>query len=98
VDFVARVPVVALLSDNGQPLSAGADNGQPNPLKILVVAAPHETVLAILNSIALVQPRDSPHVVEQERRERLVRYLREWALHLQKVGALRARGAGNGQN
>jgi len=35
---------------------------------------------------------------EQERRERLVRYLREWALHLQKVGALRARGAGNGQN
>lgn len=55
VDFVARVPVVALLSDNGLPLSAGADNGQPNPLKILVVAAPHETVMAILNSIALVQ-------------------------------------------
>jgi Lon protease-like protein len=34
---------------------------------------------------------------EQERQERLVRYLREWALHLQKVGALRARSGGNGQ-
>ena len=35
---------------------------------------------------------------EQERRERLVRYLREWALHLQKVGTLRARSAGNGSS
>ncbi|HTP70414.1 MAG TPA: LON peptidase substrate-binding domain-containing protein [Dongiaceae bacterium] len=34
---------------------------------------------------------------EQERQERLARYLREWALHLQKVGVLRARSAGNGQ-
>jgi ATP-dependent Lon protease len=35
---------------------------------------------------------------EAQRQERLVRYLREWALHLQKVGALRARGAGNGHS
>ena len=63
VAFVARVQVAAVLSDNGQPLSAGTDtnpgstgsNNQPQPMKILVVAAPHETVLAILNSIALVQ-------------------------------------------
>jgi len=34
---------------------------------------------------------------EQERQERLIRYLREWALHLQKVAVKRARGAGNGQ-
>lgn len=33
---------------------------------------------------------------EPERQERLVRYLREWALHLQKVAAMRAGGAGNG--
>jgi Lon protease-like protein len=35
---------------------------------------------------------------EQERQERLARYLREWALHLQKVGVLRARSAGNGHS
>jgi Lon protease-like protein len=35
---------------------------------------------------------------EQERQERLTRYLREWALHLQKVGVLRARCAGNGHS
>lgn len=34
---------------------------------------------------------------EEERQQRLARYLREWALHLQKVGALRERSAGNGQ-
>jgi Lon protease-like protein len=33
---------------------------------------------------------------EAERQERLLRYLREWALHLQKRGTLRHRGAGNG--
>jgi ATP-dependent Lon protease len=33
---------------------------------------------------------------EAERQERLSRYLREWALHLQKRDTLRHRGAGNG--
>jgi ATP-dependent Lon protease len=33
---------------------------------------------------------------EAERQERLLRYLREWALHLQKRETLRHRGAGNG--
>ena len=33
---------------------------------------------------------------EEERQGRLVRYLREWALHLQKIGGLRERSAGNG--
>jgi len=35
---------------------------------------------------------------EEERQGRLVRYLREWALHLQKLGALRERSAGNGHS
>ena len=35
---------------------------------------------------------------EEERRGRLVRYLSEWALHLQKLGAVRKRSAGNGHN
>lgn len=35
---------------------------------------------------------------EEERQERLVRYLREWALHLQKLGAVRKRSAGNGHD
>jgi ATP-dependent Lon protease len=34
---------------------------------------------------------------EAERQERLLRYLREWARHLQKMETLRHRGAGNGQ-
>jgi len=71
VIFVARVQVAAVLSDNGQPLSMGTDANQastssntqaptsstyqPQPMKILVVAAPHETVLTILDAIALVQ-------------------------------------------
>jgi ATP-dependent Lon protease len=33
---------------------------------------------------------------EAERQERLLRYLREWALHLHKVDTLRHRGDGNG--
>jgi ATP-dependent Lon protease len=33
---------------------------------------------------------------EADRQERLVAYLREWAPHLQKAGAVRARAAGNG--
>jgi len=33
---------------------------------------------------------------EVQRQERLLRYLREWSLHLQKAGALRERNAGNG--
>ena len=33
---------------------------------------------------------------ESDRQERLVGYLREWAPHLQKEGALRQRAAGNG--
>ena len=53
--FVARVPVVAVLSDNGQLLASGTDNSQPQPMKILVVAAPHETVQTILDAIALVE-------------------------------------------
>jgi Lon protease-like protein len=33
---------------------------------------------------------------EEERQERLLAYLREWAPHLQRQGALRHRAAGNG--
>ena len=33
---------------------------------------------------------------EAERQDRLLRYLREWALHLQKVEAAQRRGVGNG--
>ena len=33
---------------------------------------------------------------ESERQERLISYLRGWAPHLQKVGAVRAKSAGNG--
>jgi len=33
---------------------------------------------------------------EADRQERLVAYLREWAPHLQKAGAMRARAGGNG--
>jgi Lon protease-like protein len=33
---------------------------------------------------------------EAERQDRLLRYLGEWALHLQKVGTQRHRGGGNG--
>jgi ATP-dependent Lon protease len=33
---------------------------------------------------------------EAERQDRLLRYLREWVLHLQKIDTHRARGAGNG--
>lgn len=51
-ELVARVPVVAVLADSGQPVSSGADGSQPQPMKILVVAAPHETVQAILEAIA----------------------------------------------
>ena len=53
VAFVARVPVVAVLAADGQPLSSGDKNTQPQPMKILVVAAPHETVQAILEAIAM---------------------------------------------
>jgi len=35
---------------------------------------------------------------EEERQERLVRYLGEWVLHLQKLGASRERSAGNGRD
>ena len=35
---------------------------------------------------------------EAERQDRLLRYLREWALHLQKIGTLRHRGDGNGHD
>ena len=35
---------------------------------------------------------------EDERQGRLVRYLQEWALHLQKLGTLRERSAGNGSS
>jgi Lon protease-like protein len=34
---------------------------------------------------------------EAERQDRLLRYLREWVLHLQKIDTRRARGAGNGR-
>jgi Flp pilus assembly protein CpaB len=59
VAFVARVPVVAVLADGGQPLVSTStqdsqENG-PKPMEILLVAAPSETVRAILNAIALVQ-------------------------------------------
>jgi len=55
VAFVARVPVVAVLADSGQPLSSGDEKSEPKPMKILVVAASHETVQAILDAIALVR-------------------------------------------
>jgi len=35
---------------------------------------------------------------EEERQSRLVRYLREWTLHLQKLGAIRKSSAGNGHD
>jgi ATP-dependent Lon protease len=35
---------------------------------------------------------------EAARQERLVKYLREWALHLQKIGTVRERSAGNGHS
>jgi len=53
VVFVARVPVVAVLADDGGPVSGGDQNSQPQPLKILVVAAPPDTVQAILEAIAM---------------------------------------------
>ena len=34
---------------------------------------------------------------EAERQDRLLRYLREWALHLHKIDSQRHRGGGNGQ-
>ena len=34
---------------------------------------------------------------EAERQDRLLRYLREWVLHLQKIDTQRARGVGNGR-
>ena len=34
---------------------------------------------------------------EAERQDRLLRYLREWALHLHKIDSQRHRGSGNGQ-
>jgi len=35
---------------------------------------------------------------EEERQQRLTRYLREWVLHLQKVGTMRERSGGNGHS
>ncbi len=35
---------------------------------------------------------------EAERQDRLLRYLREWALHLHKIDSQRHRGGGNGQS
>ena len=56
VRLVASVPVVAILADNGLPLISSSDaNGQPQPMKILVVAAPHETVQDILDAVAMVK-------------------------------------------
>jgi hypothetical protein len=53
VVFVARVPVVAVLAGDGQAVSSGDPNTQPQPLKILVVAAPPDTVQTILEAIAM---------------------------------------------
>lgn len=64
VYLIATVPVVAILADNGQPLSlsSNANNQvstdsiyQPQPMKILVVAAPHQTVQDILDAVAMVK-------------------------------------------
>ena len=59
VAFVARVPVVAVLADSGQPLvstsTQNSQDSQPKPMEILLVAAPPETVQTILDAIALVQ-------------------------------------------
>ncbi len=56
VHLIASVLVVAILSDNGQPLTSSSDgNNQPQPIKILVVAAPHETVQDILDAVAMVK-------------------------------------------
>ena len=59
VVLVATVPVVDVLSADGQPATNGsvsnaASSGQqPQPMNILVVAAPPETVQAILNAVAM---------------------------------------------
>ena len=55
VIFVARVPVVAVLADNGGPVTSGSESEQAQPLRILVVAAPPETVQTILDAIAMTE-------------------------------------------
>jgi len=55
VILIAHVPVVAVLADNGQPLSSGDSSGEPKPMKILVIAAPPETVHSILDAIAMTK-------------------------------------------
>lgn len=49
VEFVAHVPVVAVLDETGQPANQGAE---PRPMKIIIVAAPPETVQLILDAVA----------------------------------------------
>ena len=64
VHLIASVPVVAILADDGQPLTLSSNennqfssnsSSQPQPMKILVVAVPHETVQDILNALAMVK-------------------------------------------
>jgi len=54
VVFVATVPVVAVLSGDGQVAMQSSDNANQDkqPMKILVVAAPADVVQAILNAVA----------------------------------------------
>ncbi len=49
VEFVAHVPVIAVLDETGQPANQGAE---PRPMKIIIVAAPPETVRLILDAVA----------------------------------------------
>ncbi len=45
-ELIARVPVVAVLADNGQPVSSGADGSQLQPMKILMVTIQVTTVVS----------------------------------------------------
>lgn len=49
VEFVAHVPIVAVLDETSQPANQGAE---PRPMKIIIVAAPPETVQLILDAVA----------------------------------------------
>lgn len=49
VEFVAHVPIVAVLDETSQPANQGEE---PRPMKILIIAAPPTTVQRILDALA----------------------------------------------
>lgn len=55
VVYVATIPVVAVLSGDGQPAMRDNAQGEQQPMKILVVAAPPATVRAILEAITMAK-------------------------------------------